>query len=1117
VVSWGPIRDQSSQDIGRITAGFTNLVQVSAKFDHVLALQSNGAVIAWGANYLGQTNVPPGLNNVTLVAAGSDQSLALRSDGTVVGWGSGMTGSRDSDYGQAHVPDGMTGVSVIDAAANCSFAIMSGLPAITLHPDPQRIAPGGLAEFRAWAVPLNGMTYQWQFNGANIPGKDGWVLTVTNARASDLGAYTAIASNALGTTRSQIATLEFYSGKPGALDPSYVTTGSGSINGFVESLVLQSDGKAIVGGFFTQMAGAARNRLARLNQDGSLDDGFDIGTGADDTVSALAVQGDGKILIAGRFTQFNGTARPYLARLNANGTLDSTFLNGLAGPNAPVECLLVEPEGTLLIGGEFTRVNGINRGRLARLKADGSLDTQFLNSMTGADGTVRVLTRQPNGKLLVFGDGWNFNGQGVGRGARLNANGSLDTTFVPTVGMYPQAAVLQLDGKIVLGGTHPEWPNNHLYLTRLNANGSVDPTFNTTNLWTSVNALLLQSDGKILVGFDGGSGFHYYERAGILRLNTDGSVDTGFDPGSYLARSAMVRDLALQPDGRILIAGGFEYANGYPRDSVARLIGGDLPTITVAPRTQTVFAGTVPVLSVGATGQQPLSYQWQRGGINIPGATNSFLFLRGATPDMSGNYTVLVTTPAGAVASASATLTVQPATTGATAAWFGARVFDYPMVPPDWSNLVAIAHYSGYRLGLRNDGTLVGEGYPGVNPPIPGGLSNVVAIVAGWLHGLALKQDGTVQGWGDNSYGQSQPPAGLNDVVAIAGSQFFSLALKSDGKVVGWGDNTVGQVSPPPGLTGVVAITAGEDHGLALKADGTVVGWGNNQYGQATAPAGLSNVVSIATHGSVNLALKANGNVLGWGSDRPALDIPPGLTGVVAISVGDMHGLALKADGTVVAWGVLPLRFGSDYGESPAEVPPGLKDVISIDAGASANLVLIVGPPVITTPPVPQLVTTGGTANFYLNAYGPAPLGYQWYRDGLPVAAATNNLLIISNTLPAHVGNYHVVVTNPRGTATSQSVPLALNTGEPGAVDLSFKPIRTPRYASLAAQPDGKIIVGGIGSSGSQDILEFLRLNADGSVDPTFATPNIVGGIVGAPYFRFTRNYSGQNGGRMSG
>ena len=237
---------------------------------------------------------------------------------------------------------------------------------------------------------------------------------------------------------------------PGSLDVSF---GSDSaINGDVLSIIPAGDGKVYIGGEFTMVRGVTRNRIARLYADGSLDTAFNPGTGADNWVSSVAIQQDGKVLIGGGFTGVNGTARNRIARLNSDGSLDPSF-NPRSGANNSVHSVAIQQDGKVLIGGDFLLMTGTVRSRIARLNADGSLDATF-DPGTGADKHVIALTVQGDGKVIVVGSFTRVNGTGRNRVARLNANGSLDTDFNPGSGADATviSAAIQGDGRVLIGG-----------------------------------------------------------------------------------------------------------------------------------------------------------------------------------------------------------------------------------------------------------------------------------------------------------------------------------------------------------------------------------------------------------------------------------------------------------------------------------------------------------------------------------------------------------------------------------------------------------------------------------------------------------------------------------------
>jgi uncharacterized delta-60 repeat protein len=198
------------------------------------------------------------------------------------------------------------------------------------------------------------------------------------------------------TNRNGIARLN----ADGSLDLSFNPgSGAGGIYPWIETMVMQNDGRLLVGGSFTSMNGTNRDHIARLNADGSLDTTFDAGTNANSDVSTMALQPDGKVLVSGAINVINYMVSNNLVRLNVDGSLNNSFNPGL-GPNQAVTALAVQTDGKVLVGGDFTTINGINRRYLARLNSDGSLDAA-LNPWV--DGDVKVLIPQPNGKLLIGG------------------------------------------------------------------------------------------------------------------------------------------------------------------------------------------------------------------------------------------------------------------------------------------------------------------------------------------------------------------------------------------------------------------------------------------------------------------------------------------------------------------------------------------------------------------------------------------------------------------------------------------------------------------------------------------------------------------------------------------
>lgn len=206
----------------------------------------------------------------------------------------------------------------------------------------------------------------------------------------------------------------------GSLDETFgAATGT---NNVVNDLVFLPDGRILIGGAFTTYNGTSCGRIAVLTEQGDLDATMDLGSGFDGSVSDLLLLDSGKILVAGSFSSFDGTPRQGLARLNADGTLDGTF-NAGAGPNAAVNAMIEEAGGRLVIGGSFTLVDGVERNRIARLLPGGGVDLEF-DPGTGASSTVEALLDfAGEDRILVGGAFSSYNEEVTGRLTRIIGGG----------------------------------------------------------------------------------------------------------------------------------------------------------------------------------------------------------------------------------------------------------------------------------------------------------------------------------------------------------------------------------------------------------------------------------------------------------------------------------------------------------------------------------------------------------------------------------------------------------------------------------------------------------------------------------------------------------------------
>jgi uncharacterized delta-60 repeat protein len=318
---------------------------------------------------------------------------------------------------------------------------------------------------------------------------------------------------------------------------------------------------------------------------GSPDTLFSPGVGMNGDVLALALQSGGQILAGGSFTTVNHVTRMYVARLNTNGSLDTTFLAGsTSGANGPVNAIVNQTNDRILVGGNFTLFNDFPNNNLVRLMTTGSLDTSF-DTGAGADGAVYALAETfMGGARKIYAGGafghiynWSIASPGI---ARLNDDGTLDASFAPGLGadgivyaiaVYPTNSIYA--GKVLIGGAFTHYNGTNLnYIARLNADGSVDTTFNPGSAANGiVNAIAIQLDGRVLVG---GSFFQFngVPLNRIARLNADGSLDAGFTTAVGAGANNTVKGIALQADNRIVLVGQFTQVNGLPYNRIVRLL-----------------------------------------------------------------------------------------------------------------------------------------------------------------------------------------------------------------------------------------------------------------------------------------------------------------------------------------------------------------------------------------------------------------------------------------------------------------------------------------------------------------------------------------------------------------
>ena len=416
-------------------------------------------------------------------------------------------------------------------------------------------------------------------DGVSDPPPDSFYFAV-NLTSSTPAGLLGYQTNAL----VKIKDAQTFNEPPGSEDVAFDP--NAGMNNDVLTLGLQSDGGIIAGGSFTTANSAPRNRVARLGASGALDGSFLNGlAGANNTVNALCVQGDDRIVLGGAFTFVNSVHRNFICRLGTDGSMDTSFNPG-SGVDAPVnsvaETYMSDGARRIYLGGNFGNFNGTPRSKVARLNENGTLDGTF--NVTGVDGAIYSVLPYPTnsvfaGKVLIAGDFLHVNGVASARIARLNLNGTLDASFSPGTGAdgIVRALAIQLDGRVLLAGAFTNVNGAGLnHIARLNSNGSVDASFTAgvgVGANDTVDAIALQADNRIMLGglFTQANGV---TRSRVTRLMPSGAVDPTINFGT--GANSFVAALAVQTNGAIVLGGGFTAYNDVPHAHLVRIYGGSM-------------------------------------------------------------------------------------------------------------------------------------------------------------------------------------------------------------------------------------------------------------------------------------------------------------------------------------------------------------------------------------------------------------------------------------------------------------------------------------------------------------------------------------------------------------
>lgn len=1075
--------------------------------------------------------------SVTTAASALSATYQWRKDGVGI---AGATSATYSITGFQAAAAGSYTVAVTNAlgtAISAPAVLAIDIPlAITTQPANTTVTSGQSATFSVTAVGNAPLSYQWRRGGFPISGATAANFTMPAARRSDADFYDVVVSNPSGSLTATTvslsvaptqtpdvlvpepalapriestdlagfnAWLELPDGRllvggnftgigatprtylarltaAGALDATFVPP---LLDGAVTVLMRQSDGRILVGGQFT-------GQLLRLNADGPLDATFSVGQGFDASgltggliggVRTLAVQSDGKILVGGNFTHFQGVARKYLLRLTSDGSLDSGFTPAAAITNGGelvrgvVRTIHVQADGAIVVGGTFAK-------RLARLTPAGALDATFdANLGSGFSSHVYVVRGTGGSKLWIAGEFSTLNSVSRPRVARLNSDGTADTFVVAgSLSGYIRHLSEQSDGRVLVGG-------EYLKPTRLGLDGAVDGTvLYPASSIAATGALQMRGDGSVFVG---------------VSLASSGNADTDYQPAFYsltnstssalvpvVARApGTVNQMALAAGGKIYFAGDFTHVNGVARQGLVRLTADS----ALDPTFDAGFLGGVSRFAVQGDGRllvnrnsflQRLNADGSSDPSFVPNASPGVLKLDALGRAVVSRYNVALgqnvierLTPSGTV---DATFTA--ASTGSQ--------------PPS-------------VLGLQSDGKI-----------LVGGPS-LTTIAGAAFTGLARL---TATGALDPTFTFSAPAGNTLAIDRVALVQLDGRILGGRGDT-GSGTTTLlrlgagGTVDPsfnayfsPQPSPSIMPHTLG----VVVLPDGRIVrGGGSTSSGgptfsrhadngardttfQAFTPANLvAYSFDLLDDGRV-VAATSRGLQFFVPGAAPTISVPPAN---VFATLGGSATLGVTATGGGLSY---QWRFNDTPIPGATNATLALTNLtaaaggsytvkITNPIGTVTSSVAFVSTDTRLTAPIPsRSVGFGGATTFTAAVVAATPITYQWRKNGADLAGATTASLALPVVSVSDAGSYAVAVRSPSGDLTSAPAVLTVL---PNPLSYSARPFvgrsgATAYFAIEGSAPKALLVralgptLTGLGVSGAlADPLLTLR-DASGNV-----------------------------------
>jgi uncharacterized delta-60 repeat protein len=512
-------------------------------------------------------------------------------------------------------------------------------------------------------------TYVWKrdgvtlVNGGRYSGANTASLSIAGVNATDNGSYTLTITNGQGSVTTTAITVTAAAYVAAALDPATTWVRAVNTSTQINAILHLPDGRTLIGSTASSAGGGVRDSggvdissgLALLDANGAL--GSTLAGGFARQVNVVMPLPGGKFLIAGNFSVVNGGSAVSAVRLNADFSRDNAFAP--ASTNFTYVAAHGDAQGRVYLGGSFSNYNsqsGYNH--LVRLNADGSLDTTFNAVLNGA---VQSIVSLPDGRFYVAGSFSSHSSLAlpVPGLLRFLPDGRVDASFEAANLSISSVTALTVDsqGRVIVGASS---------VRRLLPNGAIDPSYTgTVSLGGFVRSLVALPDGKILVGGDFTSPTNRF-----LRLNVDGTRDTGFDVGGGFTSSGSVNVIAPDAIGRLWLSGsGFTAYKGVANSAQGfAILQTEAPTLAftrLPTAARADFGGTI-ILTAAATGNNGFSFRWLKNGVplsdgpGVSGAHTETLTLTGVTAATAGNYSVRITGPGGTLTSPDTPIDVGP-------------------------------------------------------------------------------------------------------------------------------------------------------------------------------------------------------------------------------------------------------------------------------------------------------------------------------------------------------------------------------------------------------------------------------------------------------------------------